>query len=257
MNRFAALLANGTPSLLAYAAYAKDVGEAEAALAHTLLSGLRPKRIAPAATVLEWVVQATQTPAFLLDACRTATADSAELASLLLPPATGTAPTLTETLATLTDRESWLALALRLPPPARLILNRLAAGTFRVKLAPVLAAPQIPGTCLAILTLIDPSGPDATFALRHGNGLVPLTKLRLTLTETAQILIWARAHTTDRFGPVRQVAPDLVFEIRFQGQTPNPRRKCGVDLVDAEVVRWHPNLAPDQADALSHIFAAP
>ncbi len=257
MIRFAALLATGTPTPQAFATYAAQVGPEEAATAQALLSGQRPKRIAAPQVLLEWVAEATLTPAFLLDASLKVTPDKAEVAALLLPPAAGIPPTLTETLSHLTDRTAYLRLAQSLPPQARLILNRLATGTFRTKLTAKVATSRTPGTCLAILTLIDPSGPEAAFALRHGNGLVPLTRLKLILPETPEILAWAKAHTTDRFGPLRQVTPTQVFELSFQGTTSNPRRKSGLDLEGARLLGWRRNLTPDQADDLAVIQPTP
>ncbi len=251
MIRFAKLLTQGTPSPEAFAAYAAEVGPEDAIAARALLSGQRPKRLLTPTELLALVAEETQTPPFLLEACAKVTQDTAELAALLLPPATGPAPTLTQTLAILTIREACLPLARSLPPEARLILNRLATGTFRTKLQTPAPAEHRPGTCLAILTLLDPSGPEATFALPQGNTLIPLTRLKLTLPETAQILTWAKAHTTDRFGPLRQVAPTQIFELAYEGQTPNPRRKCGFDLVAPRLLAWHPSLTPDRATQLN------
>ena len=255
MIRFAALLAQGTPTPEAFALYAAQVGPVAAATALALMSGQRPKRIAAPQTLLDWVVEAAQTPHFLLDAGLKVTPDRAEVASLslLLPPATGTPPSLTETLSHLTDRAAYQHLAQRLPTEPRLILNRLASGTFRTKMAAIPPSCQIPGTCLAILTLIDPSHPEATFTLPHGNALIPLTRLKLTLPETPEILAWAKAHTTDRFGPLRQVTPSQVFELSFEGTTPNPRRKSGFDLIGGILVRWCRELTPDQATDLARL----
>ena len=50
--------------------------------------------------------------------------DKAELAALLLPPATDQAPTLAQALESLTSAQDYLALARRLPPEARLILSQ-------------------------------------------------------------------------------------------------------------------------------------
>ena len=258
MIRFATLVSGGAPSPDALRIHAAQVPHAEAEAARLLLSGQRPKRIASAETLLAWVVAQTDTPAFLVEACRNATADKAELAALLLPAADGAPPSLTECLSVLHAKNPalYLEAAARLPPEARLIFNRLASGSFRTRLLVPTAGPMTPGTCLAILTMIDPSGPNATFALPLGNGLVPLTKLRLILPETPEILTWTRAHTTDRFGPLRQVTPDLVFELAFAGTRPNPRRKCGLDLVGAVLIRWHRDLSPDRATDLRDIAGA-
>lgn len=249
MIRFAVLLAQGTPTEARLAAHAAQAPE-DAEAARALLSGTRPKRIATSDTLLSWVAEATRTPPFLVAACLAASGDKSEVAALLLPDPEGAPLTLTETLTTLSP-ETYLSLARRLPVPARMILNRLATGTFRTKRAePVLTAAN-PGTCLAILTLLSPS--EATFALPHGNGLVPLTRLPLTLPEAGNILAWARANTNARFGPIRELTPTLVFEIGFEATTPNSRRKSGLDLVAPRLIAWHPDLTPDRATPLASL----
>ena len=255
MIRFAQLLAQGTPTPDAFSAYMTQVDPQESEAAQRLLSGERPKRLANAATLLDWVAQATDTPAFLLDACAKTCPDKAELAALLLPPATDQAPTLAQALESLTCAQDYLALARRLPPEARLILNRLASGTFRTKLSPPSTTPQTPGSCLAILTLIDPSTPMATFALPHGASLVPLTRLRLTIPETPALLAWARANVTDRFGPLRQVPMTQVFELEFDGMIPNARRKSGITLLGARVKAWRQDTRAADVPPLSDLLA--
>ncbi|MEI6797698.1 MAG: hypothetical protein WCO04_00595 [Pseudomonadota bacterium] len=256
MIRFAQLVAQGAPQPQTFAAYQAQVGAEDGAAALRLLCGQRPKRLAPPATLLDWVAQATDTPAFLIAACLKTCPDKAELAALLLPPPPqGPTPTLTEALASLTSAPAYLALARPLPPEARTILNRLATGTFRTKLAQAATGPQTAGQCLAILTLIDPSGPEATFALPHGNALVPLTRLRLTLPQTPALLAWVRAHVTDRFGPLRQVPPTQVFELAFDGITPNARRKSGIDLVGGRVIAWAQDTQGADVPPLSALLA--
>ena len=108
--------------------------------------------------------------------------------------------------------------------------------------------------------------PDAPMTAPPVNGLSLQTNQQIfvrlvdgsgaSLFETPGLLTWTRAPTTDRFGPLRQVTPDLVFELAFAGTRPNPRRKCGLDLVDAVLVRWHRDLSPDRATDLRDIAGA-
>lgn len=253
MIAFAALIAQGAPAPEALAAHP----EAEAA--RRLLSGQRPKRIATADTLLTWAAEATGTPAFLVAASLAASGDKAEVAALILPPAEGTPPSLEEVLAVLDSlagaeeaakKAAWLALARRLPPEPRHLLNRLAAGTFRLALRPEAPPQGGPQTFRALLTLLNPQVPEGSFALRHGNGLVPIAKLRLTLPETPDILAWARGAILDRFGPNLAVKADLVFTLACEGTTPNPRRKSGLDLVAPRLIAWNREATPDQADSL-------
>ena len=81
---------------------------------------------------------------------------------------------------------------------------------------------------------------DYTFAVRDGEELVPFTKAYSGLTdaEFRQITAWVRRNTLQRFGPVRQVKPEHVFEIAFEGIQESPRHKSGVALRFPRMLRW-------------------
>ena len=81
---------------------------------------------------------------------------------------------------------------------------------------------------------------DFTFAVRDGPDLVPFTKAYSGLTdaEFRQITAWVRKNTLQRFGPVRQVRPEHVFEIAFEGIQESPRHKSGVALRFPRMSRW-------------------
>jgi len=59
---------------------------------------------------------------------------------------------------------------------------------------------------------------DYTFALWQGDALLPVAKAYSGLDdkEIATLDRWIRAHTTERFGPVRAVEPVHVFELGFE-----------------------------------------
>ena len=251
MIRFAAMLAALPRDRNALPLYLQQATEADRDACLSLLNGQRPRRIAKLATLLVWAAEIAEIPDWLAQTSLDASGDRAETAAFLLPPPTGTPPTLAETLQALatttpiTAHRTIATLWSLLPPEANLILNRLASGTFRTGLPASVEDPATPGTCLAVLTTITPAGPEAAFALRQRDSLVPLTRLPLTLPETAEILAWTRDNTIGRFGPSHQVTPTLVFEIAFRGTRPNPRRRCGFDLLLPEVVCWHRDLGPD------------
>jgi DNA ligase 1 len=81
---------------------------------------------------------------------------------------------------------------------------------------------------------------DFTFAVRDGNDLVPFTKAYSGLTdaEFAAITKWVQKNTLERFGPVRRVPPELVFELAFEGIQASPRHKSGLALRFPRMVRW-------------------
>ncbi|MEI4486723.1 ATP-dependent DNA ligase [Frigidibacter sp. MR17.14] len=93
---------------------------------------------------------------------------------------------------------------------------------------------------------------DFTFALWDGNDLVPVTKAYSGLTdaEFAEITRWVGKHTQERFGPVRRVVPDLVFEIAFEGIQRSTRHKSGIALRFPRMVRWRRDKPAAEADTL-------
>ena len=93
---------------------------------------------------------------------------------------------------------------------------------------------------------------DFTFAVRDGENLVPFTKAYSGLTdaEFGQITKWVRKNTLQRFGPVRQVTPEHVFEIAFEGIQKSPRHKSGVALRFPRMARWRHDKPVSEANTL-------
>lgn len=98
---------------------------------------------------------------------------------------------------------------------------------------------------------------DFTFAVRAGNDLVPFAKAYSGLTdaEFAEITRWVQKHTLERFGPVRRVPPELVFELAFEGIQESPRHKSGIALRFPRMVRWRRDKTPDQIDTIDSLRA--
>lgn len=96
---------------------------------------------------------------------------------------------------------------------------------------------------------------DFTFAVWDGSDLVPFTKAYsgLTDTEFRQITAWVRKNTLQRFGPVRQVRPEHVFEIAFEGIAPSPRHKSGVALRFPRMKRWRHDKPVAEANTLQDL----
>ncbi|MEM1391395.1 MAG: ATP-dependent DNA ligase [Pseudomonadota bacterium] len=96
---------------------------------------------------------------------------------------------------------------------------------------------------------------DFTFAVRDGNELVPFTKAYSGLTdaEFRQITAWVRKNTLQRFGPVRQVKAEHVFEIAFEGIHESPRHKSGVALRFPRMKRWRHDKPVNEANTLSDL----
>ncbi|MBP1804636.1 ATP-dependent DNA ligase [Rubellimicrobium aerolatum] len=98
---------------------------------------------------------------------------------------------------------------------------------------------------------------DFTFAVKDGNQLVPFTKAYSGLTdaEFRKITAWVNKHTVQKFGPVRQVEPQQVFEIGFEGIQASPRHKSGVALRFPRMLRWRHDKPVDEIDSLDTLKA--
>jgi DNA ligase-1 len=66
---------------------------------------------------------------------------------------------------------------------------------------------------------------------------------------------WIRRHTLQRFGPVRAVAPDLVFELAFEGLQPSTRHRSGLAVRFPRISRWREDKGPREADSLAQALA--
>lgn len=98
---------------------------------------------------------------------------------------------------------------------------------------------------------------DYTFAVWEGNELVPIAKAYSGLTdaEIRQVDAFVRRNTTERFGPVRAVKPELVFELAFEGIQASKRHKSGIALRFPRMHRWRHDKPPTEADHLSALVA--
>lgn len=87
--------------------------------------------------------------------------------------------------------------------------------------------------------------------------LVPFTKAYSGLTdaEFAQVDRVIRAHTLEKFGPVRSVRPSLVLELGFEGLQRSPRHKSGIALRFPRMLRLRPDKPLHEADTLDGLLA--
>ena len=63
-----------------------------------------------------------------------------------------------------------------------------------------------------------------------------------------------RAHTLEKFGPVRSVKPSLVFELGFEGINASPRHKSGIAVRFPRMLRLRPDKPLWQADSLESLL---
>lgn len=81
---------------------------------------------------------------------------------------------------------------------------------------------------------------DYTFAVWSGDELLPFTKAYSGLTdaEFKKVDAFVKKNTLQKYGPVRSVSPQLVFEIAFEGIQRSPRHKSGIALRFPRMKRW-------------------
>jgi DNA ligase-1 len=96
---------------------------------------------------------------------------------------------------------------------------------------------------------------DYTFAVRDGDQLVTLTKAYSGLTdqEFYEVDAFIKKNILDKFGPVRTVKPELVFEIGFEGIAPSNRHKSGVALRFPRMLRWRKDKTVGEIDTLEGV----
>jgi DNA ligase-1 len=96
---------------------------------------------------------------------------------------------------------------------------------------------------------------DYTFGVWDGNKLIPFAKAYSGLTdqEINEVDRFVKKHTLEKFGPVRTVNPELVFEVGFEGINASPRHKSGIAVRFPRILRWRKDKKPEEADTLEHL----
>ena len=98
---------------------------------------------------------------------------------------------------------------------------------------------------------------DYTFAVWDGDKLVPFAKAYSGLTdaEINKVDYFIKRNTIEKFGPVRTVKPELVFEIGFEGINKSSRHKSGIALRFPRILRWRQDKPKEEADTLESLKA--
>ncbi|HXT52151.1 MAG TPA: hypothetical protein VN811_13995 [Thermoanaerobaculia bacterium] len=170
-----------------------------------------------------------------------------------------------------------------LPADQHLVWNRLAGGTFR----PLVTAEQVAHAGAVAAGRAEPAPPatrpadgppsphahtieavlvyaqrgagersshyvDYTFALWREGELVPIAKTSggLPPAEEAELDRWVRRNAVEKFGPVRRLRPELVFELGFEGVEASGRHKAGLTLRAPRLLRWLRDRSAEQAASL-------
>jgi len=96
---------------------------------------------------------------------------------------------------------------------------------------------------------------DYTFAVRDGEQFVTFAKAYSGLTdkEFAQVDSFVKRNSLEKFGPVRTVKPELVFEIAFEGIAASNRHKSGVALRFPRIHRWRKDKSVEEINTLADL----
>ncbi len=98
---------------------------------------------------------------------------------------------------------------------------------------------------------------DYTFAVKDTDTdkLVIFTKAYSGLTdkEFAEVDWFVKRNSIEKFGPVRTVKPELVFEIAFEGIAASNRHKSGVALRFPRINRWRKDKKADEINTLDDL----
>jgi DNA ligase-1 len=98
---------------------------------------------------------------------------------------------------------------------------------------------------------------DYTFGIWEGSHLVPFAKAYTGLTdeEIRKVDAFVRRNTLEKFGPVRTVKPELVFELHFEGIQRSSRHKSGIAVRFPRMARWRTDKKAEEADTIESVKA--
>jgi DNA ligase-1 len=96
---------------------------------------------------------------------------------------------------------------------------------------------------------------DYTFGIWEGTHLVPFAKAYTGLTdeEIRKVDAFVRRNTLEKFGPVRTVKPELVFELHFEGLQRSSRHKSGIAVRFPRMARWRTDKKAEDADTIETV----
>jgi DNA ligase 1 len=98
---------------------------------------------------------------------------------------------------------------------------------------------------------------DYTFGVWDNGTLVTIAKAYSGLTdaEIREVDTFVRRNMVEKFGPVRTVKPELVFELAFEGLNPSNRHKSGIAIRFPRILRWRKDKRAEEADTLDVVRA--
>lgn len=97
---------------------------------------------------------------------------------------------------------------------------------------------------------------DYTFAVWKGDELLPFAKAYSGLTdaEIKEVDAFVKKNSIDKFGPVRSVKAELVFELAFEGINLSSRHKSGIAVRFPRIKRWRRDKKPGEANRIEDLM---
>jgi DNA ligase-1 len=98
---------------------------------------------------------------------------------------------------------------------------------------------------------------DYTFGVWQAGQLVPVAKAYSGLSDEEVLVVdeFVRRHTLEKFGPIRSVKPELVFELAFDAVQESTRHKAGIAVRFPRINRWRHDKKIADADTLETVRA--
>jgi DNA ligase-1 len=98
---------------------------------------------------------------------------------------------------------------------------------------------------------------DYTFGVWDNGMLVTIAKAYSGLTdaEIREVDAFVRRNMVEKFGPVRTVKPELVFELAFEGMNRSNRHKSGIAVRFPRILQWRTDKTAAEADTLESVRA--
>ena len=76
----------------------------------------------------------------------------------------------------------------------------------------------------------------------------------LTNIEIKELDKWIRKNTIEKFGPVRSLKPEMVFEISFEKIQISKRHKSGIAVRFPRITKWRKDKKINDADSLANAY---
>ena len=97
---------------------------------------------------------------------------------------------------------------------------------------------------------------DYSFALWKDKELIKFASAYSGLTniEIKELDKWIRKNTIEKFGPVRSLKPEMVFEISFEKIQISKRHKSGIAVRFPRITKWRKDKKINDADSLENAY---